>query len=121
MAVIGGADNSLANWSKWRDPWLQGIGIFDLTDMEWKDHYDPSAASYTTPQAMKGWYEQNGRYPSAWDDPVVQGWFTGTGDSSSWLFSTIFDELTDIRTLQAPPNLHLLQQTRTKTDPMAAR
>ena len=82
MAVIGGWDTT-GNTSSWYDPWAQGIGIFDLTEMAWKDHYDPSAGSYRTPQGLKDWYSQNGRYPSEWDDPTVQGWFTGIGALSS--------------------------------------
>jgi hypothetical protein len=86
MAVIGGFDNTVTsvNLTGWRDPWPQGIGIFDLSDMEWKDYYDPSAAAYTTPKAVKDWYKQNGQYPSQWDDVAVQGWFTSKGTWPSW-------------------------------------
>jgi hypothetical protein len=85
MAVIGGSANAVTsvNATGWRDPWSQGIGIFDLSDMEWKDHYDPSAAAYTTPKAVNDWYKQNGQYPSKWDDVVVEGWFTNKGTCSS--------------------------------------
>jgi hypothetical protein len=83
MAVIGGFDNTGVNLTEWKDPWAQGIGIFDLSDMRWKDRYDPSAAAYTTPVAIKNWYNQNGQYPSRWDDSVVKGWFT-KGAWSSW-------------------------------------
>ena len=32
------------------DPWDQGLGIFDMSAMEWKDSYDPNAAAYTSPE-----------------------------------------------------------------------
>ena len=60
------------------DPWLQGIGIFDLTAMEWKEEYDPAAAPYVTPDAVKAFYQRNGRGPASWSNSVVQAWFTET-------------------------------------------
>ena len=69
------------------DPWPQGLGIFDLTAMEWKEGYDPAAAPYVTPDAVKAYYQRNGRGPASWSNGVVQAWFTGTTsnhtDSSS--------------------------------------
>ena len=32
------------------DPWDQGLGVFDMSAMEWKDSYDPNAAAYTSPE-----------------------------------------------------------------------
>ena len=92
MAVIGGLDATVGNItdiSLWQDPWPQGIGIFDLSNMEWKDHYDPEAGPYRTPEAVKDWYRQNGRYPSQWNVSAVEGWFTRTGTSSSRYIPTI--------------------------------
>ncbi len=60
------------------DPWLQGIGIFDLTAMEWKEEYDPAAPPYVTPDAVKSYYQRNGRGPASWSNGVVQAWFTET-------------------------------------------
>jgi len=81
MAVVGGYDSTVNNVTSWRDPWPQGIGIFDLTDMNWKDHYDPSAEPYRSPDAVKDWYARNGRFPSQWNNKTVQGWFTNIGMS----------------------------------------
>ena len=58
------------------DPWPQGLGIFDLTAMEWEEEYDPAAAPYVTPDAVKAYYHQNGRDPAFWSNGVVQAWFT---------------------------------------------
>ena len=76
MVVIGGINPDNASIA---DPWPQGIGIFDMSDFEWKDQYNPSAAPYVTPNVVKSWYEQNGRYPTSWDDNTVKAWFTQTG------------------------------------------
>ena len=32
------------------DPWPQGLGIFDMSAMEWKDMYDPKAEAYISPK-----------------------------------------------------------------------
>lgn len=69
---IGTPDQSLP------DPWQQGLGIFDLTAMEWKEEYDSDAAPYMTPDAVKAYYQQNGRDPVSWTNDVVQTWFTKT-------------------------------------------
>ena len=61
------------------DPWTQGIGVFDLTAMQWKTSYDPNAAPYITPDAVKAYYAQNGRYPASWSKPVIGNWFTNPG------------------------------------------
>jgi hypothetical protein len=81
MAVVGGYDSTINNFTSWRDPWPQGIGIFDLTDMEWKDHYDPPAEPYRSPDAVKDGYARNGPFPSQWNNDTVQGWFTNIGMS----------------------------------------
>ena len=60
------------------DPWLQGLGIFDLTAMEWKEEYDPAAAPYVTPDVVKAYYQRNGRGPASWTNDIVQAWFTKT-------------------------------------------
>ena len=32
------------------DPWPQGLGIFDMSAMEWKANYDPEAKAYVSPK-----------------------------------------------------------------------
>ena len=61
------------------DPWHNGIGIFDMSAMEWTSQYDPNAASYVTPAIIKTYYQKNGRYPTTWSSDEVENWFNGTG------------------------------------------
>ena len=61
------------------DPWPQGLGIFDLSAMQWADLYDSSAASYVTPDSVKAHIEENGPYQTAWSFPIAEAWFTGKG------------------------------------------
>lgn len=76
-----GANDSITD-SSLPDPWPQGIGVFDLTDMVWKDTYDPNAAPYITPDIVKNQYRQNWQNPSSWSNLINQGWFTKSATTS---------------------------------------
>lgn len=63
MIVTGGLNLASANFTDLisrPDVWTQGIGVFDMTAMQWKDHYDADAQPYMTPAAVKSWYAANG-------------------------------------------------------------
>ncbi|KAI0539548.1 hypothetical protein GGR58DRAFT_499986 [Xylaria digitata] len=38
------------------DPWPQGIGVFDLQNLDWSDSYQPDAMKYQTPRVVDDWY-----------------------------------------------------------------
>lgn len=76
MLSIGGystTDNNLGYPST--DRFFQGLGIFDLTAMQWSDSYDANAEPYQTPDVVKAWYRENGTSPAKWDDPALEGFF----------------------------------------------
>ena len=57
MITIGGIninDQNLGGQSK--DPFSQGFGVFDLTELTWSSGYDAHAAPYETPGVIKDWY-----------------------------------------------------------------
>ncbi len=88
MVVVGGiVIPQNVDWDTYNfgagepDPWDQAIGIFDLTEMAWKSSYDASASPYITPDAVKSFYTQHGRYPAQWDSGVVEDWFKNPGKS----------------------------------------
>jgi hypothetical protein len=83
MVVVGGKQPWLSDSSQITDLWSQGIGIFDLSAMEWKDQYDAAAAPYVTPDVVKAWYTEHGRYPASWSNATVEAWFTGTAQPGS--------------------------------------
>ncbi|KAF6838715.1 kelch repeat protein [Colletotrichum plurivorum] len=60
MITIGGINRKLGvpTFFKDRDPFPQGLGIFDLTELKWKDQYDAGAANYQSPAAVKAWYDE---------------------------------------------------------------
>lgn len=65
------------------DPWQQGIGVFDMSAMQWTDGYDSTAAPYITPDMVKTYYQQNGREPASWSNDIVKAWFTRTESNTT--------------------------------------
>ncbi|KEF59351.1 uncharacterized protein A1O9_04195 [Exophiala aquamarina CBS 119918] len=75
MVVIGGLTSGVKYANLTKDPLKQGLGIFDLTTLEWRSSYNASAEAYRSPDIVKEDIQQNGQYPSSWDSKVVEGWF----------------------------------------------
>ena len=40
-----------------QDDWAQGLGVFDLTALAWKDRYDADAQPYEPAPAIADWYK----------------------------------------------------------------
>lgn len=91
MVVVGGSVASTSSQLNQvpPDPWEQGLGIFDLTALEWSAGYNASAAAYITSDPVKSYYQQYGRFPSAWADADVQGWFVKSGKPGTHLHSVV--------------------------------
>jgi hypothetical protein len=68
MIVVGGYDWEAGFPKVWQDPdpWEQGIAVFDLPSLSWKDTYDPNAGEYDAPQVIKDWYKQKFVCPRVW-------------------------------------------------------
>ena len=60
------------------DPWQQGIGIFDLSDMVWKDSYNVDATPYTTPKSIRSYINERGPYLSTWTSERNKAWLWST-------------------------------------------
>lgn len=64
MIIIGGVDprndtifsGSADSGSEPVDPWPEGIGIFDMTALKFKDSYEANAKRYETPELIKLFY-----------------------------------------------------------------
>ena len=64
MIMIGGQDPTYSQ--SWlgdvdsqhspADPWLQGIGVFDMNALRFKDSYQAKAGAYETPDFIKSYY-----------------------------------------------------------------
>ncbi|KAK8135305.1 hypothetical protein PG984_003245 [Apiospora sp. TS-2023a] len=57
------------------DPWKQGLGIFDLTDMAWKNQYNAGADPYDTPGMVRDWYAQGGIDSVSWANNEIKAMF----------------------------------------------
>lgn len=79
VLVIGGQDNN-NNSFRWEnpDPWKQGLGIFDMTAMEWSDGYDADAAAYESPRVVKEWYGDEENAEPEWSSDTVKALFSRT-------------------------------------------
>ncbi|KAF6829477.1 kelch repeat protein [Colletotrichum plurivorum] len=53
MIVVGGITRD-----KTEDAFSQGLGVFDMTELQWKDSYDATAAEYDSPQVIKSLYDE---------------------------------------------------------------
>lgn len=76
MIVVGGVTANFADDNLQKDPWNQGLGVFDLTNLEWQSSYNPSADPYRTPGIVKDYISANGQYPTSWDSSTVAAFFT---------------------------------------------
>jgi hypothetical protein len=74
MISIGG-NHEPDSWETWTDPWPNGLGIFDLSGLNWTDAYDHTAAPYERSSLVASYYSNNTRYPRLWADPALQAIF----------------------------------------------
>jgi len=60
MLTVGGTDLSRRQADLWEtaDRFPQGLGIFDLTDLQWKTSFDASTRAYESPESVRRWYEE---------------------------------------------------------------
>jgi hypothetical protein len=75
---IGGADNSRTD----PDPAPQGLLLFDMTAMEWKDSYDATAAAYERNSDLKTWYSNGSLSKVEWSSDEVRTLFAAAASSS---------------------------------------
>ncbi|PKS07718.1 hypothetical protein jhhlp_006326 [Lomentospora prolificans] len=78
MITVGGL-NRLGTGESFRlaDPFPQGLGVFDMTELTWSTDYNAEAAAYESPQMIKEWYDQNKDLASVeWSSDEVKQLFT---------------------------------------------
>jgi hypothetical protein len=88
MIVVGGT-NPQSNQPF--NVWPNGLGVFDMTSLQWTNAYDVDAKPYDQPDVVKQYYNQryslteihyallaadptfrtSGRYPATWDIPAL--------------------------------------------------
>lgn len=73
LIIVGGVDptSGIDWWASYgnttkvehRDPWAEGIGIFDMTTLKFKDFYEAKAKPYETPELIKSFYRDKSAKP----------------------------------------------------------
>ncbi|KAH7311625.1 hypothetical protein B0I35DRAFT_411798 [Stachybotrys elegans] len=82
-AVVG--NRQLLSWGGldfndddgWRshDPFPQGLGIFDMSALEWSNEYDAEARPYEAHQRIRSWYDDGGMDNVQWSSSDVEQLF----------------------------------------------
>ncbi|KAF3351459.1 hypothetical protein VD0002_g4822 [Verticillium dahliae] len=73
MLSIGGVNHEPGMPDLWldRDPWPQGLGVFDITELKWTNEYDADAEDYDSPEVIKSWYADGGLDEVQWTSGVA--------------------------------------------------
>ncbi|GME60022.1 Kelch repeat protein [Neofusicoccum parvum] len=84
MLVVGGVNYNLGVPGDWKDPdpWSQGLGVFDMTNLSWSSSYDPAAAAYNSPDKVRAWYKQGNGDSVSWTNNQVRALFASTNGNS---------------------------------------
>ena len=68
MVLIGGLDPTEASaanalledtFNGSADPWAQGLGVFDMTALQWKSNFEVGAGAYMPADIIKNYYNSN--------------------------------------------------------------
>ncbi|KAH8882211.1 hypothetical protein GQ53DRAFT_847810 [Thozetella sp. PMI_491] len=90
MITIGGLEtpgDAMGGWST-ADSLSQGIGVLDMTALEWTSAYDTNAPKYTYPDVVKSWYDGGGMSTVFWSSGATKTLFapaqqSGTSSTNS--------------------------------------
>ncbi|KAI8960708.1 hypothetical protein F5Y11DRAFT_254444 [Daldinia sp. FL1419] len=107
MLSYGGVD--AGQWLRFsnmtKDPWKQGLGVYDMTEMAWTNSYDVDAANYESPAVVKDWYSQGGMKTMTWDNDELKELFVNG--------SSRYDMMNNSSITKEPPKSTLSSAQRT--------
>jgi hypothetical protein len=86
MIVIGGTSNDdswitgndVTGTQSYKDPWPWGLGVFDMSKMQWASEFNPNLGPYTTPDMVTAGLAANGSQPATWSSSDLQKVFSHT-------------------------------------------
>lgn len=84
MVTVGGIKR-LGGGDSFRlaDPFPQGLGVFDMTELSWGTDFKADAAEYESPKVVQDWYDKNGDLASVeWSSEAVKVLFTSEKSNS---------------------------------------
>lgn len=72
MVIVGGLNPNASDPPNVTDIWPLGLGVFDLSEMVFKDRFDAGASAYTSPEVVRSWYADNGYVAKGVRNEVAQ-------------------------------------------------
>ena len=69
-----GTDKTAATYNQ--DPWPWGLGVFDMSKMQWASEFNPELAGYVTPDVVLAGIKANGASPATWSSSDIENVFT---------------------------------------------
>lgn len=72
MLIVGGLPPNANDPPKNADIWPLGLGVFDLSQMVFKDRFDADASAYISPEVVSSWYDKNGYVTRNASEEVAQ-------------------------------------------------
>ncbi|KAL8375649.1 hypothetical protein RB595_006977 [Gaeumannomyces hyphopodioides] len=78
MIAVGGLPSRVQDGFGSRDPWANGLKVFDMTSLTWGDSYNAGAPAYEAPEMVRKWYSESypGRDAFKWDRDSTKALFT---------------------------------------------
>ncbi|KAK8047666.1 Kelch repeat-containing protein [Apiospora saccharicola] len=108
MLSVGGSNGALGFPQSQLDPdpWKQGLGVFDLTDMVWKSRYDVDAGPYDTPEPIRNWYAQGGLDTVSWTNDDVKALFKNDANATEAADpgNSTLSSSSSVSSVSSPPN-----------------
>ena len=82
LLSVGGVSPSAASFQVSigeEDSFVQGLKVFDMTDLQWTNKWDAATPAYEPPAVVTSFYESIASSgPSQWDMPELEAIFNGT-------------------------------------------
>ncbi|SPO00310.1 uncharacterized protein DNG_03155 [Cephalotrichum gorgonifer] len=86
MLSVGGTNDKISGQGQniWLDPdpFPQGLGIFDMTELSWSTDYSSDAAAYDSPKVVKDWYKNTGVKSVQWSNGETEQLFMTEGGNT---------------------------------------
>lgn len=76
MISVGGLEDD--DW-KTKDPWTQGVGILDMSELTWRTSFEPNLPAYDSPDVIKTWYADGGLAKVQWQNDILKALFKAAG------------------------------------------
>lgn len=83
LVVVGGTTFDTSGTPE-PDPWPNGLGVYDLSELKWRSSYDPNAEAYVTPRVVRDYNKAHPK-PKSWGSSGLKELFSTDGTRRCWL------------------------------------